>query len=348
MKLSKELKYNILFGILLVIIGETWDYSNDIIFNQSRKDWWNPGSILLFLTFNISYFTVYILNYLVFAPRFLKPRTIVQYLLSFGLMILCFAGIRFFLEEILILKLFDFHNYNLDRPNIVAIYLTDSTIYAFPAVLFSSLMYLFFRYTENKSRIHQLELQHQEAQMAMLKSQISPHFLFNTLNGFYSDLYQKHPETAEDILKLSNLLRYVTYDAKANVMPLEEEIDFIKDYLYFYERRYEHDFHVNFEVRGDFKGHKVPSLLLIHFVENLCKHGIINAAENPASIKITVGKHQLEIETHNAINPSENYMDKGIGTQNIKKRLNLLFGKNYTLINEQNEGHYRSYLKIPL
>lgn len=348
MAISKELKYNIIFAILLMFIGETWDYSNDLIFNQSRNNWFKPGSIILFITFNIAYFSVYVLNYLVFAPRFLKPRTILQYSLSFVLMILCFAGLRFFLEEILLLHLFDFNNYNLDRTNIVAIYFADSAIYAFPAVLFSSLMYLFFRFNENKSRVHDLELQHQEAQMAMLKSQISPHFMFNTLNGFYSELYEKQPEIANDILKLSNLLRYVTYDAKENYMPLDKEIVFIEDYLYFYKRRYEDEFYVNFEVYGSSSHKKVPALLLIHFVENLTKHGIINDSTNPALIKIHIYNSHLELITKNVINPSEKYMDKGIGSKNVMKRLELVFKDKYTLTNMIDGEVYNVYLKFPI
>ncbi|WP_299223256.1 sensor histidine kinase [uncultured Psychroserpens sp.] len=348
MQFSKELKYNIIFALLLILVGQTWQYSNDLIFNQGQSRWFKPGALVLFTTYNIAYFSVYTLNYLIFAPRFLKPNKIFQYVFSFVIMVFCFAAIRFFLEEILLLKLFGFHNYNLNRPNIVAIYLTDSTLYALRPILFSSLMFLFFRFSENKSRMHQLEIQHQEAQMSMLKSQISPHFLFNTLNGFYSDLYDKQPETADDILKLSNLLRYVTYDAKTNYMPLQKEVEFIKDYLYFYKRRYEEAFYVSLFINGSIANQKIPALMLIHFIENLCKHGIINDPENPAKIEITANKDTLEIQTENEINPSENYMDKGIGTTNIRKRLELLFNKKYTLNTSKQGSSYLAYLKIPI
>lgn len=348
MRLSKELKYNIVFGILLIIIGATWEYSTNLIFNQPMDKWFHLGALVFFLTFNISYFSVYAINYLIVAPRFLKPKTIIQYVLSFVLLIFCFAGIRFFLEEVLLLELLGFHNYNLDRPNIVAIYLTDNAIYTLRPVVFSSIMYLFFRYTENKSKMHQIELEHQDAQMAMLRSQIGPHFLFNTLNGFYSDLYEDKPETAHDILKLSNLLRYVTYDAKENYMPLEKEINFIKDYLYFYQKRYEDEFYVHFNVKGSVEGQKIPALMLIHFVENLCKHGIINDKTKPAMIEVDINQHSLEIKTENAVDPSENYMDKGIGAKNIKKRLELLFGERYVLTSEKKNEVYKSYLKLPL
>ncbi|MEM6684193.1 MAG: histidine kinase [Bacteroidota bacterium] len=348
MKISKELKYNIIFAIVLIIIGETWRVSNSLIFNQPIGNRFNLGGFVLFLTFNISYFSVYIINYRIVAPRFLKPNKIIQYVISFGGMVLCFAGIRFFLEEILLLELFGFHNYNLDRPNIVAIYLTDSARYAIKPCIFSSLLFLFFRFNEHKNKMHQIQLQHQEAQMAMLKSQISPHFLFNTLNGFYSDVYEDQPETADGILKLSNLLRYVIYESKENYMLLEKEVAFIKDYLYFYKKRYEDAFYVNFTVVGNIAEQKIPALMLIYFVENLCKHGIINDVSKPAKIEITIHQHSLEIKTENFVDPSENYMDKGIGTNNIKRRLKLLYGEQYQLHSEKSGDIYTSHLKLPL
>ncbi len=350
MKWTKELKYNILFGLLLVFIGETWDISVGMVF-RSSSDVWSEislGGILFFLTFNLAYFTVYAMNYLVFAPRFLKLNKIPQYILAFLFMVLCFAAVRFFLEEVLSYYLFGANNYNLNRENIVAIYLMDSAGYAMRPCLFSSLVYLFFRYKEKTQQVHELKVQHQEAQMAMLRSQIGPHFLFNTLNGFYSDLYDKNPEEAKGILKLSQLLRYVTYEAKESFMPLKKEISFIEDYLYFYKKRYEDNFYVDLIVEGTINEEKIPSLILIHFVENVCKHGVLNDESKPASIHIKVMKDHLEIRTENSKNPSEKYMDKGIGTENIKNRLEVLFKEEFRLEYTEDEKTFKTYLKMPL
>lgn len=350
MKCTKELKYNILFGLLLVLIGETWDLSVGMVFRSSSDvlNEINLGGVLFFLTFNLAYFTVYAINYLLFAPRFLKLNKIPQYIVAFIFMVLCFAAIRFFLEEILSDYLFGVHNYNLNRDNIVAIYLMDSAGYALRPCLFSSLAYLFFRYKEKTQQVHELKTQHQEAQMAMLKSQIGPHFLFNTLNGFYSDLYEKNPEEAKGILKLSQLLRYVTYEAKESFMPLKKEISFIEDYLYFYKKRYEDNFYVDLVIEGAIKEEKIPSLILIHFVENVCKHGVLNDAKRPASIYIKIMESHLEIRTENNKNPSEKYMDKGIGTENIKNRLTVLFKENFQLEYTENETTFKTYLKMPI
>lgn len=350
MKWSKELKYNIFFVILFVFIGETWNISVEMIFGSSTERWneINWGGVLFFLTFNIAYLSVYALNYLVFAPRFLKLNKIPHYITSFFILVLCFAAVRFFFEEVISLHLFGAHNYNLQQKNIVLIYLMDSVGYTVRPCLFSSLVYLFFRYKEKTELVNELKLQHQEAQMSVLQSQIGPHFLFNTLNGFYSDLYDKNPETAKGILKLSQLLRYVTYEVKENFVFLKKELEFIKDYLYFYEKRYEHHFYVKLEVEGAVENQKIPSLVLIHFIENVCKHGVINDGEKPARINIKIKESSLEITTENSINTSEKYMDKGIGTQNIKNRLDILFKENYQLDYSSDDTNFKTYLKIPL
>ncbi|MEQ6124378.1 histidine kinase [Pseudotenacibaculum sp. MALMAid0570] len=350
MKWNQELKYNILFGLLFVLVGETWNLSVEMFFSGTSDRWnqINLGGFLLFITFNIAYFTVYALNYLVFAPRFLKLNKVPHYILAFFIMVLCFAAVRFFLEEIVGYHLFGTHNYNLNRDNIVAIYLIDSTGYTLRPCLFSSLMYLFFRYKENTKLVNQLKIQQQEAQMAMLQSQIGPHFLFNTLNGFYSDLYDKNPEEAKGILKLSQLLRYITYEVKEDFMPLKKEIAFIKDYLYFYNKRYEDNFYLNLEIKGNIKEQKIPSLVLIHFIENVCKHGVIDDKENPAKVKIIIEKDVIKVATENKINTSEKYMDKGIGTENIKSRMKILFKDNYELTYNSKDNYFSTYLKMPL
>lgn len=343
MKISKELKYNILVIIILIIVDFSWD-----IFTSSKKTLLLSTSLLLTITFSISFFSIYLINYYYFLPKLLDTKKYLLFILSIVLMILAFAGIRFLLEEIVSPFFFNIHNYNLDQEDIVFVYLTDSFIYAFKACLYSSIMYLLYKYNKNKNSLHQLNLKHQQAQLAVLKSQISPHFLFNTLNNFYVELYDEKPKIANDILKLSHLLRYVTYEASQDFMPLEKELIFINDYLHFFKRRYEDNFHVELQIYGTIKGQQVPSLILIHFVENVCKHGIINDKNRIAKIEINIQNNQLEVITINHINTSEKYMDSGIGTDNIEKRLQALFNNNYTLEYQKNDTIFKTNLKLPI
>ena len=342
MKKSKELTYNIFVIITLVLIDFVWD-----IF-ISNKPIHISYAFLLTITFSISFFSVYILNYYYFLPKLLGTKKYELFVLSIILMILAFAGIRFLLEEVLLLYFFNFHNYNLQQDDILFVYLTDSFIYAFKACLYSTIVYLLLKYDENKNKLHRLNEEHQRAQLAILKSQISPHFLFNTLNNFYVELYDDKPETANDILKLSQLLRYVTYETSDDFVLLEKEIQFIKDYLYFFKRRYEDNFHVSLSINGSTKNHKVPSLILIHFIENVCKHGIINNEKYPAKIGIIIKDDIIEVITENKINTSEKYMESGIGTANIQKRLDVIFKNNFILKYKENNTIFKTHLKFPL
>ena len=342
MKFSKELKYNLLIVALLILLDFGWDF-----FTSSNK---LPikYSLLFTLTFSISFFTVYFVNYYYLLPRLFNTKKYILFGASVIFMVFVFAGIRFLLEEILSPILFNINNYNINDKNIIFTYFFDSFIFSFKASLYSTLVYLFFRYKENKDKLHLLEIKHQQAQLTTLKSQLSPHFLFNVLNGFYIELYDEQPKTANDILKLSQLLRYVTYETSENFVLLEKEIQFLNDYLHFFKRRYESNFYVSFTINGNPKNHKIPSLILINFVENVCKHGVINNPNKPAKINITIDDISLEITTENHTNTSEKYMETGIGTENIRKRLDVLYNDNFSLTFQQSNNIFNAYLQFPL
>lgn len=342
-KQTKELKYNLLIISILIFIDFGWN-----IFTLGKNSISIPHALLLTLTYSLSFFTVYSINYYYILPKLLDTKKIFLFTSSVILMIFVFAGIRFILEEVILFYYININNYNLQQNDIFFIYLTDSFIYAFKACLYSTTVYLLFKHNENKDKLHHLKLKNQQAQLAILKAQISPHFLFNTLNNFYIELYDNNPETANDILKLSELLRYVTYETSADFISLEKEIQFIKDYLYFYKRRYENDFHVYLNINGHSKNHKIPSLILIHFIENVCKHGVINDKNRPAKIEINIKEKYIEIHTENSINTAEKYMESGIGTENIQKRLNVIFKDNFILNYTENNTTFKAYLKLPL
>ncbi|RSC95971.1 sensor histidine kinase [Tenacibaculum singaporense] len=342
MKFSKELKYNLLIVALLILLDFGWDF-----FTSSNK---LPikYSLLFTLTFSISFFTVYFVNYYYLLPRLFNTKKYILFGASVIFMVFVFAGIRFLLEEVLSPILFNINNYNINDQSIIFTYFFDSFIFSFKASLYSTLVYLFFRYRENKNKLHLLEIKHQQAQLTTLKSQISPHFLFNVLNGFYIELYDEQPETANDILKLSHLLRYVTYETSENFVLLEKEIQFLNDYLHFFKRRYESNFYVSLTINGNPKSHKIPSLILINFIENVCKHGVINNPNKPANINITIDDISLVVTTENHTNTSEKYMEIGIGTENVRKRLEVLYNDNFSLTFQQSNNIFNTYLQFPL
>jgi len=299
------------------------------------------------LSFNLVFFSIYFFNFHVVCPLTLKRNQFYKFILFTILSFVLFASLRYFLEEIILFNITEIHNY-AEKSRRIGFYFFDNTYFALKAVLYSTILYLFFQHNENKGRMHQLEIDHKKAEVNYLKSQMSPHFLFNTLNAFYVELIDDKPETARDIHKLSELLRFVTYESQEDFLSLKSEIKFLEDYIYFYYKRFESELFVDFNVKGIVSNQQIPSLILIHFVENVFKHGIINDKMNPVKINITISDNFLEMTTENKFIISEKYTSKGIGQKNISQRLTALFKTDYQLKYVDDNDYFSTYLKIPI
>lgn len=299
------------------------------------------------LSFNLVFFSIYFFNFYIVCPLTLKKSKFYKFALFTILSFVLFASLRYIIEEIILFNITEIHNYE-EKARKIGYYFFDNTYFALKAILYSTLLYLIFRFVENKNKLHQLEIDHKKAELNYLKSQMSPHFLFNTLNAFYVELIDDKPETARDIHKLSELLRFVTYESQEDFLPLKSEIKFLEDYIYFYYKRFESKLFVDFNVKGLVSNQQIPSLILIHFVENVFKHGIINDKINPVKINITINDHFLEMTTENKFIISEKYTSKGIGQKNISQRLTALFKTDYQLRYVDDNTYFSTYLKIPI
>jgi len=209
-------------------------------------------------------------------------------------------------------------------------------------------MFFLLKYLKTNARMHELELEQQKTQLGALKMQLEPHFLFNTLNVFYTELVETQPATAKGIHRLSELLRYLTYEGQNDFTPLRKELKFIEDYVYLHQKRFEHNLYLDFSIEGEINDKEIPSLILIHFIENIFKHGVINDKQYPAEVTIIVTDDFLELKTMNRISEVKNYSDSGLGRQNLEKRLQLLYDTNYTFIHEDKANYYRTFLRLPL
>lgn len=345
MTISKNRKKTVLLIIIVIVlifVGDyIWEYKGDL------KDELKYPNFLFLINYYLVFFIVYFANFFMVCPKYFKLKKIGKFLiLSFGL--IAFFGIfRYFLDEILSYTILEHPNYVEDYRSIPD-YFQKNILHGFKATSYSSSLFFFVQYINNIKKIHQLELEQKKSELRFLKSQLSPHFLFNTLNTFYSELIDSQPETAKDIQKLSELLRYVTYEAQDNYMPLEKEIQFIKDYIYFYKKRFEDELFVALSIEGKIENKQIPSLVFIHFIENLFKHGMVNDKENPASIQIVIQDNYVSLKTENTIMTSEKYMESGIGTQNLKRRLKSIYNTNFELEYQKENDIFTTYLKIPL
>ena len=172
----------------------------------------------------------------------------------------------------------------------------------------------------------ELEARHAEAQLNYLKAQINPHFLFNTLNNIYAAATLGHPRTADMVLRLSDLLRYVTYDAQQEEVPLDKEIAQIRAYIELFRLKSEQPLPVRFTVEGDTGNRAIEPLLLLPLVENALKHG--DAEENPdgfVRILLCSEPARLLFEVENSLDPADRQKDGtgGVGLENIRQRLAL-------------------------
>lgn len=160
------------------------------------------------------------------------------------------------------------------------------------------------------------------AELQLLKAQVHPHFLFNTLNNIYSFSLENSPKTPGLILKLSSLLRYMLYDCKAEEVLLEKEIEIMKNYIDLEKERYGNKIEISWSVEGDIKDKYIAPLLLLPFLENAFKHGTSEQLERPwLSVDISVKQATLKCKIVNSKNEFVPVSNHGIGIQNVKKRL---------------------------
>lgn len=344
MELKNTNKYHIILGCIIIIMDVFRSYvTGNLDINESTF----KIGVLYKTTFYTTFFSVYIINIAIISPKTLAKKNMLYFFAGLVSLFFLFAGIRYFLDEIVVYGITGNHNY-YESSRTFWYYIFDNSYYSLKVILLSTFVYLLLRFIENKNKIHELELEHQKAEMSALKSQLEPHFLFNTLNMFYSELAITQPKTAKGIFKLSELLRYLTYEANKDFMPLKKEIKFIEDYIYFYEKRFEDSLCLNLSIEGEINNQEIPSLMLIHFIENICKHGIINDKNYPAEISIKITSNALELQTKNRIATVVNYSTAGIGRDNLKKRLELLYNNKHVFEYKSTDTIYSAYLKIPL
>ncbi|WP_103867137.1 sensor histidine kinase [Aquimarina sp. I32.4] len=343
--LQHRWRYHLLLALLIIVMSTFGDYIYK--HHNDWTDYFSSPLVLYTMAMYMSFFCVYAINYKILCPLMLSRKRILLYLLGAVVLVFLFAGIRYFLEEIVLYSYTGIHNYGDDYRHFVY-YVFDNSYYASKSLLFSTAIYLFFRFVAHKEAIHQLMIENKKAELQLLKSQLGPHFLFNTLNSFYSDLIIDQPKIASDIHRLSDLLRFVTYETQYDTIPLEKDIKFITDYIYFFEKRYEDNLAVDYTVEGNATHHTIPTMLLIHFVENVFKHGIVNDASARAIIKITIHKDTIEIHTKNKIATSEKYEKQGIGYTSMQRRLTALYKNEYHLSRKEENSYFEASLKIPL
>ncbi len=186
-------------------------------------------------------------------------------------------------------------------------------------------------------------------ELSFLKAQLNPHFLFNSLNSIYALANKKSDDTSEAIITLSELMRYMIYETDRALVPLEDELNYIKNYISLQTLRIKDSIGVRFNMHGSLD-HKIEPLLLISFIENAFKYGTDFTGKTDIRIKMTVEDEHLIFEVINHISSlrKKNEHNSGVGLHNIKNRLNLLYPNNHELIITDENDHFRVFLTLKL
>lgn len=185
-----------------------------------------------------------------------------------------------------------------------------------------------------------------KAELALLKSQINPHFFFNTLNNLYGLVIEKSEQAPEVILKLSDMMRYTIYEGKEDLVLIKDEISYLENYIELHRIRYQKKVEITFthNVQDDLK---IAPLLFIILLENAFKHGIEKIRKNAfIHLKIESQGKQVLFTIENNFDELVSNRTNGIGLENLKKRLKYLYPNKFDLIVEEKESIYKVQLNL--
>ena len=220
-------------------------------------------------------------------------------------------------------------------------------ISTFIVLTMTALLKFLQEWYKQQERNRELAYNQLKAEHKMLRMQVNPHFLFNALNNIYSLVYKKSDSAGPAILKLAELMRYLLYDSEARKVPLQTEVEYVKNYIGLQQLKYKNTDRIEL-ITENISPVLIDPLLFIPFVENAFKHG--NLADNDAYLKIEIRlvNKRLEFKMTNTIDASDKVKDGigGIGIENVRNRLNAYYPDRHQL-ELKNDGHiYSVDLKI--
>jgi len=190
------------------------------------------------------------------------------------------------------------------------------------------------RWYQQKELTSKIEQQKMNAELKLIKAQLNPHFLFNTLNNLHSHTLEKSKKAPEIVLKLSTMLRFMIYESNSKRIPLSKEIELLKNYIALEQLRFGDRLDISTTFLGDFKSFQIAPLLLLPFLENAFKHGTSNQIDQCwIRLDLSVDDAMMHFKLVNGIDPissKKSGASEGIGLQNVKRRLELNYPDNYS------------------
>jgi len=288
--------------------------------------------------FSLSFGLLFYLNYYFFIPKFYLRKQYGRYALIVAVLFVLF----YFVKPFLLM----FRAYLLARGMTPApgslLNVDIMSCVLFLITVSSGLIWQVVRESRTaERRFLQAEAEKAQAELSFLKAQVNPHFLFNTLNNIYSLAISRNPDVPESIMKLSNLMRYITDEATQDLVSLPDEIASIQDYITLQQMRLNENVTVDFSVTGQPEGIQIAPLILITYIENAFKYGVSSHQPAQITIKLHATPEKIVFHCRNQIFPVAAIRERsGIGLKNTRHRLNYLYPLKHQLNISPEDGFY--------
>ncbi len=277
----------------------------------------------------------YYTNTEVLIPKLLTQKKWIWYLLAIIACLTLFSQIPRLFEEMIREDLPE--RFKVRRPrhhrSFFPYPINGSTAVFFLVLTVSTCMKVIQQWLHTEKKNEEVEKEKLVTELSFLKSQINPHFLFNTLNNIYSLALVKSDATAGAVLKLSSIMRYVLNETKHDLVPLEKEIVFINNYIDLQKVRLTDKMTIQFGVTGDVEGQQIAPLILMPLIENAFKYGVTTKEPSEIVMNLNVDKKAINFSAKNTIHQGENNINNNtsIGLQNTRRRLELLYPEKHLL-----------------
>lgn len=337
----KPIQIHLLFWMLFIVLGVVTNvaqhHQGRVTFALFWSDLIDPlTSIGYGRTIIMCYLSLWIFDSL-FTRRF------------YGLAVIALVGLiagdvmlRYGIEQMLLGPYFGIWQYPANIT--VGTYFIETVFFSALGIFLCFLLKIVNDYFRNEA----VSQEKVKMELAYLKAQLNPHFLFNTMNNLYGLSLTEPEKTPDVILRLSEMMRYMLYESNETYVPVSQEVIYLNNFIELETLRYPRQIFVDFLVEGDVNGKRIAPLLLIAFVENSFKHGQLQNAKSPVSIRLSISGDSLHFETCNTITTCQRDHTGGVGLKNVQRRLALLYPGHHKMSIFQEMNTFKAILSIQL
>lgn len=337
---SKEITIHLLYWAFFLL-------ERFLVLNSSRQV---ILEIKPFDYFDLSFMTIVVstfyINYNFVLRKFFDIKAPSKYLLGVILIFSYFILSRYLIEEIIYPHLIGTGNYFSGTP--FWYYIFDNLHWGSSPIIVSTIIWLVINFIRTLQKEVSLNEEKKKAEIQFLKSQINPHFIFNTLNNIYSLVFRKSDQALPAIEKLSEIMRFTTYETLKEQIPISSELNYIESFIDLEKIRNSKEIYIKTEFKIDDNNQPIPPYLMLPFIENCIKHGILDDAQNPVLFSVTSNDKKIIIQVINKINSKLKDTHSGIGLSNLEKRLQYYYPNRHKFELTNDGTIFKSHLEIQL